>query len=314
MPPWVQTAVLTGWGLNKLTGGALTGIVGELGKSAIGALGRALGITTPVVNIKAGVVNGIGGGAGGAAAGFGGAAAMTALGAVLIPTILAAIQTQVIQPGLQNAANKNATETSDIIARGNIVELQRAVDGLNNVPNALSPLEGVLYNLNANGVKVHTETMKAELVRALAGLKIDKNTGREDHTKGVSFARTKDAVDARGDRDKQLIAQVSDITVATQTWGGKNHDAALAIGTSVAKGASDSVGAINTAKFANVSAAYGAAQVVAGAVRANPPPIVNVDVSVTPAGIQKTTVIVNRSGPQQGSAGGGANPDRQPRD
>ena len=32
LPPWVQTAVLTSWGLNKLTGGMFTGIVGELGK------------------------------------------------------------------------------------------------------------------------------------------------------------------------------------------------------------------------------------------------------------------------------------------
>ena len=37
MPPWVQTAVLTGWGLNKLTGGALGGIAGTLTKAAIGA-------------------------------------------------------------------------------------------------------------------------------------------------------------------------------------------------------------------------------------------------------------------------------------
>lgn len=30
LPDWVQTAVITGWGLNKLTGGALTGIAGTL--------------------------------------------------------------------------------------------------------------------------------------------------------------------------------------------------------------------------------------------------------------------------------------------
>jgi hypothetical protein len=47
LPPWVQTAVLTGWGLNKLTGGALGGIVGELGK----------GLIKGVLNLNAGVVN-----------------------------------------------------------------------------------------------------------------------------------------------------------------------------------------------------------------------------------------------------------------
>lgn len=58
LPPWVQTAVLTGWGLNKLTGGALGGIVAELGK---GLIRGVLGINAGVVNVNAGVVNGAGG-------------------------------------------------------------------------------------------------------------------------------------------------------------------------------------------------------------------------------------------------------------
>ena len=55
MPPWVQTAILTGWGLNKLTGGMLGTVVGELGK---GLIKGVLGMTAGVVNINAGVVNG----------------------------------------------------------------------------------------------------------------------------------------------------------------------------------------------------------------------------------------------------------------
>lgn len=55
LPPWVQTAVLTGWGLNKLTGGALSGIVGELSKGLIKGI---LGINAGVVNITAGTVTG----------------------------------------------------------------------------------------------------------------------------------------------------------------------------------------------------------------------------------------------------------------
>ena len=52
VPPWVQTAVLTGWGLNKLTGGAL-GYRAELGK---GLIKGVLGMTAGVVHIKAGTV------------------------------------------------------------------------------------------------------------------------------------------------------------------------------------------------------------------------------------------------------------------
>lgn len=59
MPAWVQTAVITGWGLNKLSGGNLSGLIGELGK---GLVKGVLGMNAGVVNINAGVVNGAGGG------------------------------------------------------------------------------------------------------------------------------------------------------------------------------------------------------------------------------------------------------------
>jgi hypothetical protein len=83
MPPWVQTAVLTGWGLNKLTGGALGGIVGELGK---GLIKGVLGMNAGVVNINAGIVNGGGlpGVAGGAAAGAAGIGAAALSGAAIL--------------------------------------------------------------------------------------------------------------------------------------------------------------------------------------------------------------------------------------
>lgn len=61
MPAWVQTAVITGWGLNKLTGGMLTDIFGTL---ASGLIKGVLGMNAGVVNINAGVVNGGPGGPG----------------------------------------------------------------------------------------------------------------------------------------------------------------------------------------------------------------------------------------------------------
>jgi hypothetical protein len=70
MPSWVQTAVITGWGLNKLTGGAVGDIVGELGK---GLIKGVLGMNAGVVNINAATVNAAGG-IPGAAAGAAGTA------------------------------------------------------------------------------------------------------------------------------------------------------------------------------------------------------------------------------------------------
>ncbi len=55
MPPQVQGTIVALAGLNKLTGGAVSGIVGELGK---GLIKGVLGMTAGVVNINAGVVNG----------------------------------------------------------------------------------------------------------------------------------------------------------------------------------------------------------------------------------------------------------------
>lgn len=82
LPPWVQTAVLTGWGLNKLTGGALSSIVGELGKGLIkGVLGiQALNVT---VMGKTVTFPGGGGLPGGAKGGLpGGAAPVAAAGGI----------------------------------------------------------------------------------------------------------------------------------------------------------------------------------------------------------------------------------------
>lgn len=94
MPAWVQTAIVTGWGLNKLTGGMVGTLVGQLGA---GLIRGVLGINAGVVNINAAVVNGgvpgvggapVAGAAGRAGAGlviarFLGVGSAVALGAVL---------------------------------------------------------------------------------------------------------------------------------------------------------------------------------------------------------------------------------------
>jgi len=58
-PGWLQTAILTGWGLNKLTGGVAGSLIGELGK---GLIKGVLGIQAGVVNVSGAVVNAPGGG------------------------------------------------------------------------------------------------------------------------------------------------------------------------------------------------------------------------------------------------------------
>lgn len=88
LPSWVQTAVLTGWGLNKLTGGVLGELVGELGK---GLIKGVLGMNAGVVHINAGTVVAPGGpGVPGATPGGGGGVIATAAKAIL-PVAIASI-------------------------------------------------------------------------------------------------------------------------------------------------------------------------------------------------------------------------------
>jgi hypothetical protein len=77
LPPEMQATLVALAGLNKLSGGAIGGIVGELGK---GLIKGVLGMTAGVVNINAGVVNGGGvPGVPGAAPAAGAAAGVSAI-------------------------------------------------------------------------------------------------------------------------------------------------------------------------------------------------------------------------------------------
>ena len=99
LPPWVQTAVLTGWGLNKLTGGALGNIAGTLTKAAFGAL-RGGTPATPVFTKEVGL-GGTGGGApaaGGRAGGLLGTVGKFVLGPAAAVIIGAEIAEAINEP------------------------------------------------------------------------------------------------------------------------------------------------------------------------------------------------------------------------
>jgi len=186
LPPWIQTAVISGWGLNKLTGGALGGIVGELGK---GLIRGVLGMNAGVVNINAGVVNGAGGAAGAAGAAGGLASRLKWLGGVVISAAvlteaLVWVQDNVNMPKLQEQAGRNITGTEAIIASGDSAKIAAALAGIQSSVESLNPLQRALYDLNANGVKVHTEGLEAALSAAL----IASSSKRQIATGGVVSA------------------------------------------------------------------------------------------------------------------------------
>jgi len=82
-PPWLKTAIVTGWGLNKLTGGAFGSIVAELGK---GLVKGVLGMNACVVNLTAGSIRG---GTGAGPAGARGSVVAGAVGGILTVALAA---------------------------------------------------------------------------------------------------------------------------------------------------------------------------------------------------------------------------------
>jgi len=144
MPPWVQAAVISGWGLNKLTGGAVSGLIGNL---ASGLIKGVLGITAGTV-----IVNGPVAGGGGAAGAAGGSKLMNAvriLGAVSIAGASLIALAEVFK-GFQETVTASQQDllekvnaTSEQGFKETIANLEATNAGIKN----MNPLENVLAGI-----------------------------------------------------------------------------------------------------------------------------------------------------------------------
>ena len=136
MPSWVQQAVVTGWGLNKLTGGAVGAIVGELGK---GLIRGVLGINAGVVNVNAATVNGGVGAAGPAAAGGRGLLG-TAAKFVLGPAAAIALGKEIAQgindPIIQPAKDRQGAAVRAVLDSGDSQKIVGAIGAINDQLNS----------------------------------------------------------------------------------------------------------------------------------------------------------------------------------
>lgn len=274
MPPWVQTAILTGWGLNKLSGGALGGIMGELGK---GLIKGVLGMNAGVVNIRAGVVNGAGG-AGGAAGALGGSGKLgKALGALGIVTSVAGVvatQQEVSgQSSAQAAAIKQGLDSS--MAGKSLSELNTALGG---VEQGIANLQSnPLYALVQGDALTTLKQMQTDLKAAIAA-----KGGAGGSDKGEQ--KLSDIIAASKDVKSQVISsgklqQIAQLDTKRET-------------------------AASASKVSSTtrSATAAGASMVASAVRASRPMITtNVSVSVGVGSISKKVTQQKRVGKPYGS-------------
>lgn len=188
LPPDIQKLLVGGFVANKLTGGLVTNIAGGI----FGAL-KAMTVQAAVVNVNGGVVNGGGiPGAGGAGGGVAAFVAGTVASGVALAAALAITDKLVNEPARQGAAAKNIDATQGLMARGSSTDIKAAISNLSTLPDRLDPLQKALYELNANGVKTHTEDLVTALKDALPKAIAAENTETTRETKkGLAFLTTK---------------------------------------------------------------------------------------------------------------------------
>lgn len=145
LPSDVKATIVALAGLNKVSGGAVSGIITELGK---GLIKGVLGMTAAVVNIKAATVTGVGGGGPGGVVPAGGgkglkgtitgaikgAIALTIAGAILEAAVpIGQAFAAALPPELKGEGGKGKTDSQRASEANAIARLQqRQLESLNN--------------------------------------------------------------------------------------------------------------------------------------------------------------------------------------
>ena len=171
-PPWLQTAILTGWGLNKLTGGALGSLVGALGS---GLIKGVLGMNAGVVHIKAATVVGPAGGmpgvsgAGGLRGAIGGGGLVGGLAtgvAAASPLLAGAAAIEVVNfETMRNEQREKLGGILDELPR-NRASIDESIARIQEQINMERPLlEGVLFNTNVRP-QLEAEIRELQAVKA----------------------------------------------------------------------------------------------------------------------------------------------------
>lgn len=175
LPDPVKQGLAGAFALNKLTGGAVQDLGGLLLRTTF----KSMLVNAGVVNVNGAMAGGGGpGGAGRSVASKIAFGVGTLISGAMIVEALSNAWNDPSDPlgstikkitgganfaDLQVAAGQNIDNTQAMIARGDLNELTNALLGLQRMPDQLNPIQRALYELNASGVKVHTESLEAAL-------------------------------------------------------------------------------------------------------------------------------------------------------
>jgi hypothetical protein len=281
IPPEAQAFVIGLVGLNKLTGGAVTGIVGELGK---GLIKGVLGMTAGVVNLKAGTV--VGGGVGAAGAASGGAGVLGKVGTLVTKVTVVGIAAEVA-----SAISQPLTQAGiDLHHQLGLPDFKLPIPdqwpwGPKNTPTILPEIFG------GNGLLGGSGSPRPGGFDMLPGATRDQAAAEAAALKAIGTKQ--DAARATFEGSIRAV----DRTAGT---GLRNVDSSARTGlrnvdSTTRSGTTGTTSAVNAA----------AARISGAVVNARPIVTTSVEVNVTATSVQKATTTSTRYGPINGSAGGG---------
>ena len=168
LPPWVQTAVLTGWGLNKLSGGALSKIGIELLAGKGGLFSRGGTPATPMFTKEVGL-----GGGGGVPVAGGAKGGLSTLSKVFLvgEAIGLAVLVKEVADNVTTAAHTQATEIGDTLKQSlagpqTTAQLQQKLAGINQGIQGIQNLGNIPAGI-FHETLVELERQREEVVAAL---------------------------------------------------------------------------------------------------------------------------------------------------
>ncbi len=305
LPTWVQTAVITGWGLNKLSGGLLTDIFSSL---ASGLIKGVLGINAGVVNVNAATVVGGGvptGGIPGFSPTAGGSGGLSGLvkGIPIIGAALAGAEfANIAAPILAEKIKGVTPEVSGGIAAGATQAIVGALTGPLGFPNLIGGIQSIAGNIADLIPLIDAKNNKPPDIGGQITSLFDRFPGELGAV----------ILDAGAQRDAEtsssiqaLIAQGATIAQSAdvENLQAKATAAIASLDQTTYTGTSATTQAARTAGMAAASAAYGAGAGVEQAIRANRP-IINVDVQISATDITQVNVVEDRGGSRSGSRDG----------
>ena len=166
LPKEVQALAIGAIGLKKLTGIGITDIAKASGGIIKMIFERGASPANPL--FVADVAGGVKGGSPVAGGPSGKFLAGTALSAAALVAAEVTVWNDHILPGLQAQADQNNANATNFLKTGSLADLRQSLSGLEEMPGKLGPLEKGLYELNASGVKTHTESLEAAIRAEIA--------------------------------------------------------------------------------------------------------------------------------------------------